>query len=95
MSNYDPFPPDPIPAGKTWGEETLIHNLHARGFSYFVQFSLKQNKNITHTKQAINWCKEQGWIRGKDYHWVGGRFYYEFVFRDEPKAMLFKLRFGH
>jgi len=97
MSNYEPVPPGPIPSGQDWGEETLIRDMRERGYHYYVQFAERSNMDsgrIHKTDECMAWLVAQGWQRFEDWNWIGGRFYYEFAFKDEEVAMMFKLAHG-
>lgn len=94
--SYAPAPARPVQPGYTWGDDDLIEDTIKRGYLYFVQYSQEDNNfgRKTKTDEIFIWLNEQGWVRGKEYNWVGGRFYYEICFREEEHALLFKLAYG-
>lgn len=85
--------PIPTNGGADWGEKDLIRYVIDAGFPYFVQFHARFAQGpevIARRNQAADWLHEQG----IPFKWVGGRSNYEFAFRTEEDATMFKLAYG-
>lgn len=80
--------------GLDYDEQTLIDYRIKDGYCYFVQYAAPNSKNNELRTDAINWLVSQNFLPDRDWSWVGGRFYYEFCFKDEDVAFLFKLARG-
>jgi hypothetical protein len=87
---FDPMTPDPRPLGYDWGEGDLIRGIQDDGWLFFVQYAPRRESNIQRREQARAWMNENK----IPYSWVGGRSNYEFAFREEQHAVMFKLAFG-
>lgn len=95
MSGFEPLPPGPKTRFQDWGDPELIEITREQGYNYFVLYGnprIGYNRvdEIKRRNDATKWLQEHK----IDFCWVGGRSAYEFAFKNEEDAMLFKLAWG-
>jgi hypothetical protein len=92
---FKPFPAPMMADGDDWGtsEAAQLIALIEEGWIYFVQFNsnwVRRPEDLVYRSAAVEWLDEHQ-IR---FRHIQGRGNYEFAFRDEQEATLFKLAFG-
>lgn len=90
MNSFDPLPFKENSPGYNWGEKELCDYLNEQGWKYFVQFDDQKEHSRARRDEAYEWLKSQN----IDFKWMGGRFNFELVFKDESEAFYFKLAYG-
>jgi hypothetical protein len=95
MSGFDPYPPEPNTPTQDWGEPELIEITRSQGYNYFVLFNnprmgYNRVREIERRDAARAWMEEHR----IEFSWVGGRSAYEFAFKTEEEAVLFKMAWG-